>query len=40
MQFVFVGVYDGFCGGFVGWWWGRTVVCVAVVAACRGIERE
>ena len=29
-----------FTMGFVGWWWGRTVVCVAVAAACRGIERE
>ena len=29
-----------FTMGFVGWWWGHTVACVAVVAACRGIERE
>ena len=32
----FLVVYDGYCGGFVGWWWRRMVVCVAVVAACRG----
>ena len=32
----FLVVYDGYCGGFVGWWWRRMVVYVAVVAACRG----
>ena len=32
----FLVVYDGYCGGFVGWWWRRMVACVAVVAACRG----
>ena len=32
----FLVVYDGYCGGFVGWWWRRMVVCVAMVATCRG----